>query len=240
MRRLDAVLANAGVGSRREVRGLIQRGEVRVNGIPAVKCDMKIEQTDRVTVRGSLIRHGGTYLMMNKPVGYVCTSDSGERNVFELVPDEYPRRALFCAGRLDKDTSGLLLLTDDGAFCHNVISPSRHVRKVYRAVLSEPARTEYAEKFMSGIVLRDGYRTLPAKIEFTQDPRTVLIYLSEGKYHQVRRMIAACGNHVISLCRLSVGPLAVGDLPEGEVRELSSEEISFFSDTSKLCADQTD
>ena len=225
MKRLDAVLANAGVGTRRQVKVLIQQGRVTLNGIVVRRCGAEVGESDSVTVDGSpLNRFGTVCLMLNKPRGYVCSND-GPDSVMRLVPEGYAVNRMFCVGRLDKDTSGLLLITDDGELCHRIISPSHNVCKTYRAVLRDPASPEYVERFKNGLVLRDGLHTKPSRIELTSDPHTVLVHLSEGKYHQVRRMFAACGNQVLQLCRLSVGPLSVDGLPEGGIRELDEHEL---------------
>lgn len=225
MKRLDAVLAGSGAGTRRQVKALILQGRVALNGTVVRACGAGVGPADAVTVDGVPVRRPGPVcLMLNKPKGYVC-SNEGADSVMRLVPQDYAVRRLFCVGRLDKDTSGLLLITDDGQLCHSIISPSHKVCKTYRAVLRDPASPEYAQLFKAGLTLRDGLHTRPADIEFTPDPHTVLVRLDEGKYHQVRRMFAACGNHVLDLRRLSVGPLSVEGLPEGQARELSRQEL---------------
>lgn len=226
-RRLDETLANAGIGSRADVRKKILSGRVCVNGIPVRKPDARVENGDVLTLDGEEVpAERYVYLAMNKPVGYV-SSTVGADSLLVLVPERYRRRDLACAGRLDKDTSGLILLTNDGAFAHRVISPRRHVEKTYVAVLEREITDSDRDRFAAGMTLRDGLRTMPAKLERTDLPDTVRVTVCEGKYHEVRRMFAATGNFVKELKRIAVGSVVL-DIAEGEVRCLTEQEIRAF------------
>ncbi|PWM46794.1 MAG: 16S rRNA pseudouridine(516) synthase [Clostridiales bacterium] len=210
--RLDFALSNAGVGSRREIKILISRGKISVNGKEARNPAQNVEQTDNVFVLGKRIDiQRYIYLMMNKPAGYVCTTAENEKNVFELVPEDFRRKDLFCVGRLDKDTTGLLLLTNDGDFSHNIISPKKSCEKTYRVTLLHPVTDEDIYAFEEGLTLSNGEKTLPARLERTKDEKVVLVSLSEGKYHQVKRMFGACHNRVMELCRIKIGDFILPD-----------------------------
>lgn len=226
-RRLDETLANAGIGSRAYVRKKILSGRVCVNGLAVRKADASVEREDVLTLDGQEISaERYVYLAMNKPVGYV-SSTVGADSLLVLVPQKYRRKDLACAGRLDKDTSGLILLTNDGAFAHRVISPRRHVEKTYLAVLQREITEEDRERFAAGMLLRDGLQTMPAKLERTERPDMARVTICEGKYHEVRRMFAATGNFVKELKRISVGDVVL-DVAEGEVRCLTEQEIRTF------------
>lgn len=227
MERIDKVLALHGFGSRKEVAALVKRGGVTVNGSPVKKADVKIDpERDEVLVMGEPVTLRRTLvLMMNKPAGVLSASrDSRARTVVDLLPPELSRRGLFPAGRLDKDTEGLLILTDDGDLAHRMLSPKNHVYKLYEAELDKPVGEEDVRLFAQG--LRAGeLECLPAQLIPGEDPRVARVRIREGKFHQVKRMFHAVGKEVIRLRRLSIGNLSLDpSLKPGEARLLSEEE----------------
>ncbi|MCD7745533.1 MAG: rRNA pseudouridine synthase [Lachnospiraceae bacterium] len=233
--RLDKFLADAGIGTRREVKSIIKKKAVTVNGDCVVKPETKVDpDTDEVSVNGSSVSPRGTVTyLLHKPAGYVCaTEDSRFPTVMELVPRG---RDLFPVGRLDKDTEGLLLITNDGAMAHRMLSPRSHVDKTYLAVLDRPAEEKYAVLFEKGVEIGDDTPTLPAKFEICDmrhpaleylpeeyrinlNPgQAVLLTIHEGRYHQVKRMFQAVGREVIYLKRVSFGQLVLPlSLKKGE------------------------
>ena len=231
--RLDRLLANLGYGSRREVQGLAAAGEVTLDGTPLRDADQRLAITPdlarRMRVRGApLDPPPPLSLILNKPPGVVCSHKEAGRNVYELLPARWRRRnpALSTIGRLDADTTGLLLLTDDGAFLHRVISPKAHVAKRYHVTLDRPLRGHEAALFASGALMLDGETTAlrPAVLEVLSDTVCRLV-ITEGRYHQVRRMFAASGNHVTALSRDRIGGLDLpADLAEGGYRILNETE----------------
>jgi len=220
MLRLDRLLANMGYGSRREVQALVRFGEVLLDGAPVTSADQRVpvtpELADRMWVSGArLDPPPGMALMLNKPVGVTCSHKEAGRLVYELLPSRWRARdpALSTVGRLDKDTSGLLLLTDDGALLHRIISPRQHVPKRYLATLARPLEGGEAARFASGELKLEGEDKplAPAMLE-PLSPTLARLTVTEGRYHQVRRMFAAVGNHVEALHRDRIGGL---DLPDG-------------------------
>ncbi len=225
MQRLDKYLSEAGVASRKELREIIRSGRVCVNGALAREPERKIDETaDEISFDGAPVgKKGRTVLLLHKPAGFVTsTDDPREQTVMELLPAQY--RALFPVGRLDKQTEGLLLFTDDGALAHRLISPRSEVEKVYYAEHEGQADAQDVAAFASGLVLRDGTKCLPAVLEPLGAGKS-LVRVHEGKYHQVRRMLAACGKPVTYLRRISEGGLALGDLPLGAYREVTEAEL---------------
>jgi 16S rRNA pseudouridine516 synthase len=215
--RLDRLLANLGYGSRQEVRGAVLSGRVRLG--PTVVRDPGLAVTDATEVRFEglpLDDIGPLLVAFHKPPGAVCSHDTREGpRVYDHLPPRWLARnpQVTTIGRLDKDTSGLLLITDDHALVHAMTSPKRHVTKRYRATLDRPADTTVVERFASGALLLDGeQRPCAAAVLEPIDDTTADVVLEEGRYHQVRRMFAACGLHVISLHRTTFGPYALGDL----------------------------
>ena len=225
--RLDKFIADTGMASRKEARDLVKAGRVKVNGSIAPAADMKIDpECSTVLVDGQTIEYRQfRYIMMNKPNGVLsATEDAGQETVIDLLPESLRRQELFPVGRLDKDTTGLLLLTNDGGFSHSVISPKRHVAKVYRAAVTGILDKSDVAAFEQGMTLGDGTRCMPAKLEILR-PSVGLATVFEGKYHQVKRMFAARGKHVTALHRLSIGGLSLDEgLLPGQYRELSAEE----------------
>lgn len=222
-------LANLGYGSRREVMRLLADGHVTdVRGKALGARDAFVH--DHVRVDGqSLDPAVGMVLMVHKPVDMICSHADAGPLIYTLLPPRYRRRnpAISSVGRLDRDTSGLLLLTDDGQLLHRIIAPRAHVAKVYEATLAEPLRGDEGEVFArGGLMLRSETRPLaPAHLHVLAD-RHVRVTVTEGRYHQVRRMFAAVGNHVQTLRRVSVGGLSLGDLPCGQWRMLDANEVA--------------
>ncbi len=227
--RLDKLLADSGLYSRSEARALIRSGRVQVDGAAVRQPDAKFDPAaSAITVDGSGICCKKTRcLMLYKPAGVLsATEDARQKTVLDLLPTEYQKLGLFPVGRLDKDTTGLLLLTNDGDFAHRVISPKKHVPKVYRAQVDGTLDDRDVAAFAQGIVLADGTQCLSAKLEVLA-PNVGRVTVFEGKYHQVKRMFAARGKPVVSLHRLSIGALALDEaLRPGEYRELRPEELA--------------
>jgi 16S rRNA pseudouridine516 synthase len=232
--RLDRLLANLGYGARREVQQLIFVGRVKLDGEIVAHEDLRIALTpdlpERLSVGGQpLDPPPGMVVMLNKPVGVTCSHKEAGRLVYDLFPQRWLRRnpALSSVGRLDKDTSGLLLFTDDGALLHRIISPKRHVAKRYEATLARPLEGAEAAVFASGELQLEGEDKplLPATLE-PLAPNRARLTIGEGRYHQVRRMFAAIGNHVTELHRDRVGGLALpDDLAPGHYRVLTPVEV---------------
>mgnify|MGYP003396869195 FL=1 len=229
MERLDKFISNQTGISRADVKKEIRAKRVAVGGIIAKSGDMKIDpETDVVTISGKEITYKRyLYIMMNKPAGYVCsTDDNTAPTVIDLLPDELKRKGLFPAGRLDKDTEGFVLITDDGEFAHDILSPSKHVAKKYLCRLEKKAEKEYENAFKSGIIISGGEECKPALIEFTDDENLVYLTIFEGKFHQIKRMFEAVGNRITYLKRLSMGGLFLDEnLALGECREILHKEI---------------
>lgn len=231
MVRLDKLLSSRGYCSRGDVGTLIKWGAVAVNGETPRNGSLKVDPAE-VTFEGEPLDPGeGMLLMLHKPVGYTCSrSDTGSL-VYELLPERYSRRnpVLSSVGRLDKDTSGLLLFTDDGQALHRLTSPKMRLDKVYEVTLAEPLAGNEGEIFAAGTLLLEGEEKplLPAELEVLS-PTMCRVVLHEGRYHQARRMFAAVGNRVETLHRSRFGPLTLAGLPEGEFRALSPAERSML------------
>ena len=228
MERLDKFLCDSGVGTRSQVKVILKSGRVAVDGKVEKDNSRKIDPaTQTITLDGEVL--GGKrriVAMLNKPAGFVtATEDANDRTVMELLPAELRSQDLKPIGRLDKATEGLLLFTNDGDLLHRLISPKKEVPKVYYARHEGEANAEDVAAFADGLTLRDGLNCLPAKLE-PLGPGESLITVCEGKYHQVRRMMASRGMTVLYLERRQEGVLTLGDLPRGQVRELSEAEIS--------------
>ena len=227
MGRLDKFLCDSGVGTRSQVKAILKSGRVAVDGKPERDNGRKIDpKVHRITLDGEI--QGGyrqIVVMMNKPAGFVtATEDKTDRTVMELLPPEMKHLELKPVGRLDKATEGLLLFTNDGDLLHRLISPRKEVPKVYYAKHEGTATGEDVAAFAAGLVLKDGLECLPAKLE-PLGPGESLITVCEGKYHQVRRMMASRNMTVTYLERREEGGLTLGDLPRGSVRELSEAEL---------------
>ncbi len=230
MERLDKHLVSRGAGSRREAQKLIKNGAVTVDGAVCRQPDYKIDpESAAVAVNGQAVGERYVYIMMNKPAGVVsATEDRREKTVLDILPPELRRKGLFPAGRLDKDTEGLLIITNDGDFAHRMLSPKNHVEKRYEARLDGEITDDMILRFSQGIVLADGTKCLPARLERSgDDGQTAVAAVCEGKFHQVKRMFAACGRKVVHLKRISVGNLYLdGKLPIGSCKSLTNLDIS--------------
>ncbi|MBR4863540.1 MAG: rRNA pseudouridine synthase [Oscillospiraceae bacterium] len=225
MERLDKFLCDCGVGTRSQVKSILKAGRVTVDGKPEKDGSRKLAtETAQVCLDGEPLGKTGTVvIMLNKPAGYVtATVDREQKTVMELLPATY--KGLNPVGRLDKETEGLLLFTDDGDLLHRLISPKKGIAKVYYAKHEGTATPEDVAAFEEGLLLRDGTKCLPAKLEPLGAGES-LITVCEGKYHQVRRMMASRGMTVTYLERRAEGSLTLGALPRGEIRQLNKEEI---------------
>ncbi len=231
--RLDKIICDSGIATRSEARGLISAGRVRVNGKTETHADLKIElngaeiYVDGKPLNGDKFR----YFMLYKPEGVLtATEDRDQKTVLDILPEELRRLKLFPVGRLDKDTTGLIILTNDGEFCHAVTSPKRHIKKLYEFTVKEMLAAEDVEAFKTGITLRDGTKCLPASLEIDKEDLShgnVSIY--EGKYHQVKRMLASRGKPVEKLKRVSIGELCLDkSMKPGDFREINENERSLI------------
>ena len=228
MERLDKFLSSRSNYTRKDIKELAKKGRITVNGSVEKDTARHVSDNDDIAVCGVVF--GGqkhVYIMLHKPKGVVSVSESDtDTTVIDILPDEMKRSSLFPAGRLDKDTTGFVLITDDGDFAHRILSPKRHVTKTYEVTLRDDARENYKSAFADGISLSDGTKCLSADLVFSDDPRKVTVLLREGRYHQVRRMFASLGNHVSELHRSAIGGLSLDvNLEEGEARLLTTEEL---------------
>ncbi len=230
MQRLDRVLASMGEATRKETRILVRDGRVTVNGQAASGWDQKVdEKHDSIEIDGCAIEMPRTVtLMMNKPRGYVTsTDDPRDPTVMSLLPGNIIRQGVYPVGRLDKDTEGLLIFTNDGALAHRLIAPKHGIEKEYYIEHEGNVTDGIISEFLSGITLQDGTECRPAVLTRIDDGRS-LIVIHEGKYHQVRRMMASKGLPVRYLKRIREGSLRLGDLEPGKIHELSSDELSLL------------
>lgn len=232
--RLDKFLAQIPAGSRSQVKDMIKKGRVCVNGERAVKPDQKVDpDTDQVTLDGKTIAYSQyAYYMLNKPAGVLtATMDKKKETVLDLIPDK--RKDLFPVGRLDIDTEGLLLITNDGELCHRLLSPRHHVDKCYLAKTDHPIPADAPERFAAGLDLGD-FTAMPARLEILGE-REACVTVQEGKFHQVKRMFEAVGVTVIWLKRLSMGSLVLDEtLRPGESRPLTKEELQWLKAEGRL------
>lgn len=234
MERLDKILSNMGIGSRKEAKALIKKGFIRIDDEIVKDVSKQIDAENcRIFIEGEEIRYRKyIYLMMNKPAGVLsATSDDFDSTVIDLLEDSHKTFEPFPIGRLDKDTVGLLLLTNDGDLNHRLTSPKHHVPKVYYAEVNMPLSEKDIESFKEGIVLDDGYKSLPGELCILEsnDESSCRVTIYEGKYHQVKRMFNSLGGDVTFLKRLSFGKLDLDEnLKEGEYRELSDYEIKML------------
>lgn len=230
--RLDKCLADCGLGTRSEVKSLLKAKRITVNGKVVTNGKVQVNpETDEILFDGEKIQYEEfVYIMMNKPKGVVsATEDNLHKTVLDLIDPLYFKKGVFPVGRLDIDTHGLLLLTNDGELAHRLLSPKKHVTKIYQARVEGVMTEEDAVAFEKGIVLSDGTECMPARLDIlstTQDESIVQIHLKEGKFHQVKRMVKACGKTVVDLQRLTMGPLKFDEsLALGESRPLTEEEL---------------
>ncbi len=228
--RLDRFLTESVGLTRSQAGRIIRSGEVLVNGMATKSAATQVDEQDVVEWDGQRLQQTGPrYFMLHKPEGYVCSNDDPEHPTVLMLFDEPALSKLHCAGRLDLDTTGLLLVTDDGQWSHRITSPRHECAKTYRAWLADPVDPAVIEQFASGVQLRgERQLTRPAELELVT-PTEALLTIHEGKYHQVKRMFAAVGNKVIRLHRERVGALTLGsDLAPGQYRALTAEEIAEF------------
>lgn len=230
--RLDKFLGNHGFGTRKEVKLLVKRGAVKVNDVVVKKSDIKIvPENDTVTVYDEVVMYEPcVYIMLNKPAGYISsTKDYKDETVLELI-EGFEHYELHPVGRLDKDTEGLLILTNDGQFSHDVLSPRKHVNKTYFARVDGYVTDDTVELFKAGITLDDGYKAMPAELQIISagEISEIELVIQEGKFHQVKRMFKAVDMTVIYLKRIKMGGLPLDEsLTPGAYRKLTLEEINF-------------
>ncbi|MCM1507366.1 MAG: 16S rRNA pseudouridine(516) synthase [Ruminococcus flavefaciens] len=228
--RLDKFISERTEYSRSQIKQLVSRKSVTVDGQVIKNSDMKINpDTAKVTVNGNEIRtERYRYILLNKPEGYVCsTSDNDGESVMNLIPENMRTKNMFPAGRLDKDSLGALLITDDGDLAHRILSPKRHISKIYIVKLDRPFKSEYINLFKNGLELGNGEVCLPADVSMCKtSEKLAFIQLFEGKYHQIKRMFSAVGNHVEVLMRVSLGSLILPEtLGFGECMELLHKDV---------------
>lgn len=232
--RIDKILSNLGYGSRKEIKDYVKYGFVVVDGKTVKDSGQQVDpETSDITFRGdSIFYREHVYLIMNKPPGVISsTYDSREKTVVELLEEKYQPFEVFPVGRLDKDTEGLLVLTNDGALAHEVLSPKKHVPKTYYAKIQGRVTQQDIEAFRLGITLEDGYLCLPAELTIlkSDDLSEIEVILHEGKFHQIKRMFEAVGKKVIYLKRISMGQLQLDPKLElGQYRELTKEELQLL------------
>ena len=226
--RLDKYLAEMGAGTRKEIGKAVRAGRVTVNGQTVKNAAMQVAAEDEVSMDGAPVEYEEyVYYMLNKPAGVIsATEDARESTVLDLI-SERQRKGLFPVGRLDRDTEGLLLITNDGGLAHRLLSPRHHVDKVYYARLDGPVGEAEKALFAQGLKVDETLTALPAELEILEPATEVRVTIREGKFHQVKRMFEAVGREVLYLKRLSMGPLALDEsLPKGDYRRLTAEEES--------------
>ncbi len=234
MMRIDKMLANLGFGSRKEVKKLLKDGAVKVNDVVIKDAKQHVNpESDTVTLNGEVIEYKEfIYLMMNKPPGVIsATEDQYDQTVIDLLQVEDMVYEPFPVGRLDKDTEGLLLITNDGQLAHRLLSPKKHVPKTYFAVIDQEVTEDDVLAFEKGVILDDGYETKPGILKILKSGihSDIELTITEGKFHQVKRMFEAVGKRVVYLKRISMGPLELDESLElGEYRELTDEEIELL------------
>lgn len=229
--RLDKVLSNSGFGSRSQIRKLVKENLIKVDGRTVSDASIHVDpEKSRIEIRGTPLNYRRfIYIMMNKPAGVIsATCDNKLRTAVDLLPEEFSCFDLFPAGRLDIDTAGMLLLTNDGQMAHELLSPKRHVDKRYYALIEGVVTDKDIKGFKEGIVLDDGYKSMPAELDIIRSGThsEIELTLHEGKFHQVKRMFEAAGKKVIYLKRIRMGGLQLDDtLKPGECRELMAGEV---------------
>ncbi len=226
--RLVKLIANLGYGSRKEVAAMFREGRITTADGDVLYADDKVAHAEIYIDEQPLDPPPGLVLMLNKPLGTICSTKDKGRVVYDLLPPRYRERSpsLSTVGRLDRETSGLLLFTDDGALLHRIISPRAKVAKVYEATLAQDLRGDEGKIFAAGTLMLESEQTplAPAELKVL-GPRHATVTVTEGRYHQVRRMFAAVGNHVETLRRISVGRLRLGDLADGAWRALDAGDV---------------
>lgn len=225
--RIDKLLCDNLNISRKEAKALLSDAKVKINGVVITKCDEKFEEDSEISVDGRVINcQKHIYVMLNKPKGVVSASDDKkEKTVVDLLPDEFKRKNIFPAGRLDKDTVGFVLMTDDGDFAHRILSPKNHIEKTYIAQIDHDLSDDDIKQFEEGIVLADNTVCLRAKCKMIGE-KLAEVKVVEGRYHQVKRMFASLSNRVVELKRVKMGDLELDEsLKEGECRLITQDEL---------------
>ena len=229
--RLDKLLSNMGYGSRSEIKKMISRGSVEIDHKVMRDPSFKLDPEKRIIAfEGQQVFYQKfTYLMLNKPAGIVSSTESTDTNVIDILEEKYKYIKLFPAGRLDKDTEGLIILTNDGLMAHNILSPKKKIEKKYYVEIDGSLTQDQVETLKNGVILDDGDKCLPARLEILEDNNILCklnLYIMEGKYHQVKRMFATMGRQVTYLKRISVGAIVLDEkLATGEYRELTDMEL---------------
>lgn len=232
--RIDRIISNSGCGSRKEIKKMIKFGLITVDGMVINDCGTLINPDESdIRVNGNQLQYVKyVYIMMNKPKGVIsATCDNKHKTVIDILPQEFRQYDLFPVGRLDIDTEGLLLLTNDGGLAHNILAPKKHVPKKYYALIEGVVSDEDIEKFGNGILLKDGYKSMPAKLTIKKSDSIseIELIIYEGKFHQVKRMFESVDKKVKYLKRISMGSLCLdGNLGLGDFRKLTFEELSYL------------
>lgn len=235
--RLDKFLSDTGKLSRKEASIAVKRGRVTVDGAALRDPSKHIDpEKSVVTLDGEIITYKKfTYILLEKPEGYISSTETGGQTVMKLLPPEYSKKGLFPCGRLDRDTTGVLLITDDGEMAHMLLSPKRHVSKIYRFTLTVPSPADTEEKFLAGIDIGEDELCAPSTVVFDDGSLSGEITLTEGKFHQVKRMFTAVGTEVVTLRRVKFGPLTEDlSLEPGEWRELTEAEVAALADAAGI------
>ena len=231
MERIDKIIGTQTEYSRKDIKKLILQKRVKLNGELVIKSDIKIDENkDIISIDGNEINvQKNVYLILNKPEGYIsATEDRTQKTVLDLIDERYLHRELFPAGRLDKDTTGMMVITDDGQFAHNILAPKKHISKTYEVEIDIPVTEKMVRDFENGIKLNDGV-CKTAKLEKTGE-NTAIVILTEGRYHQIKRMFGCFGAKVTKLHRIAMGCLELPkDLKKGQARELSKEELELLT-----------
>ena len=231
MERLDKVISEQTEYSRKDIKKLVSSKRVTLNGDVVLKSDIKVDiNKDKISIDGKEICYQkNVYLILNKPMGYIsATEDRSQKTVLDLIDSKYNHREMFPAGRLDKDTTGMMIITDDGNFAHNILSPKKHIKKIYEVTIDIPVNEEMRKGFEEGIDLNDG-KCKTASLEKIGEYEAK-VTLTEGRYHQIKRMFGCFGAKVIKLHRICMGSLYLPeDLEEGKSRELTEEELELLT-----------
>jgi len=231
--RIDKYLSNMGIGSRKDIKKHIKMGRVKINEKVVKESNDSVNKNDIVRFDNEVIEYEEfTYIMMNKPQGVIsATEDKYQNTVLDILEDRYKNRGLFPAGRLDKDTEGLLILTNNGTLAHNMLSPKKHVTKKYLVKVVGRLGESDVKAFENKIVLEDGYECMPAKLDILEsdEESLAIVEIKEGKFHQVKRMFLATDKTVVYLKRISMGPISLDEsLKLGEYRKLTAEELNLL------------
>jgi len=235
MERIDKIISSQGKYSRSEIKNLASQGRIKINDNIVKKVNEKIDiETSTIYIDNEKLDFKrNIYLILNKPKGYISASeDRSQKTVLDLIPEKYFRKGLFPAGRLDKDTTGMMIITDDGEFAHNILSPKKHIKKTYRVTIDIDIDENMIKQFEKGIVLKD-HICCPAIIE-VQDTHTAFVTITEGKYHQIKRMFGCFGAKVLELHRITMGNLNLpADISEGCCREITEQEMKLLKEVWK-------